>query len=119
MGLLPADKGFIEKREKRAKYWPFFGIASLAAIVAYGAWLWLRVPYLIDPWHTIEQLEAGQLSESTMAVMAAMLPLVVMLLLGVVFVVVLLWFVPFRNERRLIRMVRQLESESADKQMDV
>lgn len=112
MSLSPADKKFVEKREKRVKYWPFYGGAALVLLIAYGVWLWVKTPHLIKPWHVIESVQAGTLSESTMGVMAFMLPIVMAALLVFAFVVVLLWFVMFYNERRLIRLVRKLEASS-------
>lgn len=112
MRLSQTDKAFVEKRERRARYWPFFGAALLVMVTTYGAWLWLKIPHLINPWHVIERFEAGTLSESTMGVMAVMLPIVMSLLLVFAFTVVLLWFIPFRNERRLIRLVRELQKAS-------
>lgn len=112
MKLSKADKAFVEKRERRAKYWPLSGAALLVTLVTYGAWLWLKVPHLINPGHVIERLNAGTLSESTMGVMVVMLPIVIAALLVFAFVVVLLWFISFRNESRLIRLVRELQEAS-------
>lgn len=110
--LSQADKAFIEKRERRAKYWPLFGAALLVMVITYGTWLWLKMPHLINPWHVIERFEAGTLSDSTMGVMAVMLPIVMAVLLVFAFAVVLLWFIPFRNECRLIRLVWELQKAS-------
>lgn len=112
MRLSKADKAFVEKRERRVKYWPLFGAALLVTLVTYGAWLWLKVPYLINPWYVIRRLDAGTLSESTMGVMAVMLPVIMATLLVFAFVVVLLWFMSFRNESRLIRLLRELQDAS-------
>lgn len=114
MKLSQADKAFIEKRESTAKYWPLFGTVLLILIVAYGAWLWMKIPHLINPWHVIERFETGTLPESTMGVMAVMLPIVMAVLLVFAFVVVLLWFIPFRNESRLIRLVKELQKAEED-----
>ena len=110
MTLSSAEKKFVEKRERRAKYWPYFGSASLVLVAAYSVWLWVKMPHLIRPWRVIESLEAGTLSESTMAVMAVILPFVMAMLLVFAFLIVLLWFVAFYNERRLIRLVRKMEA---------
>lgn len=116
MSLSSADKAFVDKREKRSKYWPAYGVFSLAILAAYSAWLWFESPELINPWRVIERLEARTLSETTMRVMAVMLPSVMATMLVFAFVVVLLWFIPFRNERRLIRIVRKLEAGASAKE---
>lgn len=112
MTLSPEEKKFVEKREWRVKYWPYYGAASLVLIAAYGTWLWVKMPHLISPRQVIESLEAGTLSESTMGVMAVMLPFVMLALLVFAFIIVLLWFVVIHNERRLIQLVRKKEAES-------
>lgn len=99
----------------RARHWLRFGLFLLALVAGYGAWLWLKMPHLIDPWHVIASIEAGNLSESTMGVMVVMLPIVIAVFLVFVFFVVLLWFVGFHNERRLIRLIRRLEAGSMGK----
>ncbi len=113
MSLSSADRSFVKKRETRVKYWPFYGTFSLAILAAYGGWLWLKKPELINPWIVIERLEAGTLSESMMSIMAVMLPIVTATMLMLLFFVVLLSFVAFRNERRLICLIRRLETGAA------
>jgi hypothetical protein len=110
MKLSPADKAFVERREKRGKSWPWLGVIALAMVAAYGVWLWVKMPQLINPWWVSERIEAGTLSESTMGVMAVMLPFVMAAFVAFLFIVVLLWFIPFFHERRLIQMVRRLEA---------
>jgi len=110
MTLTPSDQAFIEKREKRARAWPWLGSSALVMVAGYAAWLWVKTPQLIDFRWVVAQLEAGTLAESTLLVMAGMLPIVMSAFLVFAFLVVLLWFLPFRNERRLILMVRELEA---------
>ncbi len=114
MRLSSADRSFVERRERRVRQWPVVGTGCLVLIAAYGAWLWWRLPYLINPWQVIESLEAGTLSESMMNVMVVMLPVVVAALLVFALVVVLLWFVALSNERRLLGLLRTLEAASGD-----
>jgi hypothetical protein len=111
MRLSGADRTFIDRRERRAKHWPLAGGLSLALVAAYAVWLWFKAPNLINPWSVAERLEAGTLSAATLGVMAVMLPVVMGALLVFAFVVVLLWFIPMRNERRLIRLIRELDAE--------
>lgn len=117
MGLSSGDKAFVAKRERRARYWPFAGVGSLLLLAAYGAWLWVKTPNLINPWQVLEALEAGTLPESTMGVMVVMLPIVMATFLVFAFAMVLLLFVAFYNERRLIRLIVELESDSLDREM--
>ena len=113
MSLSSADRKFVERREKRVKHWPLYGTFSLTILAVYSGWLWLKRPELINPWVVIERLEAGTLSDSTMSIMAVMLPIVIATMLLLVSFVVLLSFVAFRNERRLISLIRRLETGKA------
>lgn len=119
MNLSSADILFIEKRERLVKLWPLAGAGCLILITVFSAWLWLKTPHLIDPWHVIESLEAGTLSESTAGIMAAMLPIVMLAFLVFIFIMVLFSFVAFHNERRLIRLLRKMEMDSGYKKPDV
>jgi len=112
MKLTAKEIAYIEKREKRAKHWPLVGTCALAMVVGYGYWLWVTMPHLINPWAVMKSIEAGTLTDSRMSMMAAMLPVVMATLLVFVLVVVLLWFVSFRNEYRLIRLIQKLEADS-------
>lgn len=112
MNLSPADSLYIMKRERLAKSWPVAGGLLLLLLAALAAWLWIKTPYLINPWLVIESLESGTLPESTTTIMVAMLPILVLTLLVLAAAVVLLAGAALANERRIIRLLRRLEQES-------
>jgi len=113
MSRSPADTLYLAKRERLAKSWPVAGGIILLLLAALAAWLWLKTPYLINPWLVFEHIKSGTLPESTATVMVAMLPIVVLTLLVFAAVVVLLVFAALANERRIIRLLRRLEQESS------
>ncbi|WP_200382724.1 hypothetical protein [Thiococcus pfennigii] len=84
------------------------GFASIGLLFGLAAWLWLSAPVLVDPWFVLDGLASGAFSEGTIRLMAAMLPVVVLLCLLVVLVSLLLAFAVFSNERRLIALIRRL-----------
>jgi hypothetical protein len=102
-----------------AKHWPIVGVGALVMVVGYGLWLCVKMPHLINPWVVMKSIEAGALTESRTSMMAAMLPVVMATLLVFVLVVVLLWFVSFRNEYRLIRLIRKMEVDSENREAKV
>lgn len=106
--LEPSERAFVEKRAGFAKSWPPVGLASIGLLLGLAAWLWLSAPVLVDPWFVLDGLESGAFSEGTIRLMAAMLPVVVLLCLLVVLVSLLLAFAVFSNERRLIALIRRL-----------
>jgi len=107
MSLSQAESLFVEKREKLTKLWPTFGFGILFVLAAFAFWLWIEVPHLINPWVVRVSLEKGTLPESKMVLMAAMLPIVMLSLLAFAGAIVVLAFVAFSNERRLIQLLRR------------
>ena len=107
MSLTRAEARFVNKREKHTRHWPVFGFAALLLLAVLGLWLWIKVPHMINPWLVVAGLENGTLPESTMLVMGAMLPFVVLALLVFAGAFVLLAFKAFSNERKLIVLLRR------------
>ncbi|MCB1746893.1 MAG: hypothetical protein KDK06_06940 [Gammaproteobacteria bacterium] len=110
MGLSAQDRAFVARRGRLARSWPLLGVSCLVLIGAYGAWLRMKMPQMIDPWWVAERLRAGALPPSTLELMAVMLPVAILVLLALAVVVVLLMFVASRNEQRLVRLVRTLDA---------
>jgi hypothetical protein len=115
MSYSTKDQKFVRKRERLISYWPVAGLSLLAVIAAYGVWLWFKVPYFINPWLVLEGVKAETLPESTTGLIVVMMPLIMLTLVGFMFVLVVLLFVVFYNERRLIRIIRDLEIETVDR----
>lgn len=114
MSLSPADTLYIAKRERLTRSWPVVGSVILLLLGSLAAWLWLQKPHLINPWLVFEDLESGILPESTVSVMVAMLPIMVLILFFFALIVVLLMFTAMANERRLIRLLKRREKASRD-----
>lgn len=110
MTLSPEEEALLAKRNRRLKSWPYVGGGLLGALGACGLWLWIKVPHLINPWVVQTALSAGSLSESTVLFMALMLPVVLLMLLFFAVAVVGLIFAAFANERKLIGMIRRLNT---------
>lgn len=107
MSLSQAESLFVEKREKLTKLWPAFGFGILSVLAAFAFWLWIESPHLINPWVVKVSLENGTLPESMMVLMAAMLPIMMLIFLSFAGAMVVLAFAAFSNERRLIQLLRR------------
>lgn len=110
MSLSTKDLVFIEKRERLTKYWPLAGAGLLTLLSAFSIWLWAEVPHMINPWFVSASINNGTLPETTVTTMAVILPFVMLSFLVFAGIVVLLAFVAFANERRLLRLIRKLEA---------
>lgn len=112
MSLSPSDIQYVKKRKRLTRSWPVAGGILLLFLAGLAGWLWLKVPYLINPWIVFDHLESGTLPESTTALMAAMLPILVLTLVVFAVGVVLLMFTAVANERRIIGLLEQLDTAS-------
>ncbi|GAA3531180.1 hypothetical protein [Zobellella aerophila] len=106
MKLSAAELSFVEKREKLTRYWPLFGGFILLLLVVLAIWLWVKVPYMVNPWVVAAGLKTGTLPESTLVLMAAMLPIMMLTFLVFAVAVVLLAFAAVSNERKLIGFIQ-------------
>lgn len=106
MELTEREPAFVERRARLARSWPWAGGTCLAVVLGLAVWLWLTRALPINPWAVLGGLETGSVPQSTLALMAAMLPVVVLACLIVL--VLLFGFAAFGAERRLVRIVRKL-----------
>jgi len=111
---LTADTAFIKRRRRLLKLWPWAGSALLLMLLFLAAWMWIRVPYMINPWLVLEQIEAGTLADSTMLMMAGMLPVVMVAFLGFVAATIVILFTAFSNERRMLGIIRRFRGEDSE-----
>jgi hypothetical protein len=102
------EREFVEKREKFARSWPLVGSVLLLVVFLFGGWLWLSNPFLIDPWAVSAGLKAGVIPASTVALMAALLPVAMLTSLFVLVVCLLFAFVALSNERKQIAIIQRL-----------
>ena len=111
MHLKATDSTFISRRSSLVRYWPVAGSVLLLMLTGLGGWLWIDVPWLINPWEVMEALEAGELPESTLILMAMLLPVVMLACLVFSVLFVLLAWRGFANERRLLEIIDRLQAD--------
>ncbi len=107
MQLTPTEQQFVDQRRRLLALWPYAGGGLIAGLLGFAVWLWLAAPMMINPWATVAALKEGSLEETTLYVMAVMLPILMLACLGAFVVLVSLLFVAFRNERKLIEMLEK------------
>jgi hypothetical protein len=103
------DLEFLKKRSFFARWWNVVGGIMLAVLGGMAVWLFVRVPNLINPFHVIEQLKSETLPQSSLVVMAGMLPIVVLGLLLVCCALIGFGFAMFGNERRYLRIIEGMQ----------
>jgi type VI protein secretion system component VasF len=106
--LEPTDSKFVAKRERLVKSWPYIGSSLICILAGFAGWMWISNPALINPWFVFSELKAESLPDSTVTLMAAMLPVVVIACFLVVLACLLFTFVAFLNEKRHMAIIRRL-----------
>ena len=111
MHLKATDSTFINRRSSLVKYWPVAGSLLLLMLFGLGGWLWIDIPWLINPWEVVDALEAGKLPDSTLTLMAMVLPVIMLACLVFSVLFVLLAWRGFANERRLLEIIERLQAD--------
>lgn len=115
MGTLTAEQiDFLVKRRRLARLWPVVGSLLLIVVVAALAWLFLRHPLLINPLELTSRVQAGTLPNSTLVILAVMLPVMSLACFLVLTAVILYGFSVFAIERRYQRLIKGLLESRAD-----
>lgn len=105
-----SDAQFLDKRRRFVRTWNLVGTALLAALAALTAWLFTASPSLVNPPQVAAEIARGALPQSTLELMAGLLPVVVLMLLGVTALVVMVGFAVVATERRYLRIIEDLQT---------
>jgi hypothetical protein len=112
MPLDDSDLSFIRRRSALVRRWPVAAWAMLAGIVAVLGFLLYRSPLLVNPWEVASRIEAETVAAPTLALMAALLPVVFLSCFVLLVALVLFQFAAMTNERRLLRIIASLDAET-------
>lgn len=108
--LAPPQIAYIERRRRQIRYWPWLALLLTGVLGGLYAWLWLNMPWFLDPQALVQGVQSGKLDTSKLASVAALGNLAfigcgLLILVIILFTSVALW-----NEHRLIRYVDQLSA---------
>lgn len=110
MPLTEQERVFIERRAKLVRSWPVVGTGCLGVVLCLATWLWFTRPWFINPWAVFSSLREGSIPASMIALMAAMLPVMVLSCLFVLAVCLVFCFAAFANERKHLEIIRRLNA---------
>ena len=109
MQLTATDSKFVARRTYLTERWPIAGTGLLLMLTGLAGWLWVDVPWLINPREVMQAVEAGSIPDTTLALMAMLLPVMVLACLVFSVLFVLLAWRGFANERRLLEIIERLQ----------
>ncbi|MCC6699310.1 MAG: hypothetical protein IT365_27035 [Candidatus Hydrogenedentes bacterium] len=108
MDIPENDRRFLERRRKLATTWNATGMMVLVGMGVVLTVFFIQAPSLVNPYHVVARLQAGELEPRYLELMAVMLPVAVLLCFFVMAAGVLLSFAVFANERRYIAILTGL-----------
>ena len=112
-GLAAGDLRYLARRRRLLRAWPWVGGSLLLVLLGVGAWLYLTRPRLADPGFVWRALEAGTLDPATLSLLAALVPVLLLGLLGLAALLILMGFAVAANERRMLRLLDEVTGPRA------
>ena len=107
MQLNDQEQRFLAKRARLVKTWRYVGTILLSMLIGLGMWLFFSKPLLANPFVVLTRLKSDSIPESTMALMAGMLPVVVLMCIFLAVTVVLFAFSVFSNEKKYLTLIQR------------
>jgi hypothetical protein len=104
---------FLVRRRRLVRAWPFAGAFLICMIIGLGVWLFLTRPLLANPFAVLSMLRGDSIPASTLALMAGLLPIAVLMCLTLAIAIVLFTFASFFNERKYLTMVQRIMDRTA------
>lgn len=111
MQLSYEEKCFVAKRARLMRTWRYVGAILLAMIIGLGVWLFLSKPLLANPFVVMTRLKSNSIPQSTMALMAGMLPVVTLMCVVLAVTAVLFVFAAFSNEKKYLTIIQRESRE--------
>ena len=105
---------FLENRRRLIDAWRWAGSLSLLGLLAFILWLWYANPILINPFGAIAAIESGSMPDTSMVIMAAMLPVIFILTLFLILLLLVLVTVSLNNEKRYMSIIDTLSNNDKD-----
>jgi hypothetical protein len=110
--LTPEELTFVNQRSRLVKTWTYAGLGLMAVILGFAIWLNISTPYMINPWVVSSAVNAGIINQSTLNLMAVLLPYSMLATLMVLIICLLFFFIAFANERKHIAIIRKLTASN-------
>ena len=108
MPLNEEERRFVRRRRKWVHSWPVAGSLLLVLFLCFCAWLFWKQPLLINPYAVLSQLDAGSIPLHMLWLMAALMPVAMLMCLVLVVVMILFGFASFSREKRLLDIIERV-----------
>lgn len=99
---------FWERRNRLLNAWKFVGPLLLLSIVGLLLWFYLRNPLLVNPFEIATRLDNETLQQSTLVIMAVMLPIMFLACFVLLLAIIGLMYAAFFNEKKYRQIINKL-----------
>jgi Na+/melibiose symporter-like transporter len=111
ISLTEQQKMFLNKRAKMVRTWPRLGAFLIVVELGLAGWLFWKHPLLINPQAVSSKLRAGSIPDSTLSLMAAFLPFIMLVCLALLAFLILFSFLALSNEKKHLDIIRDLQDK--------
>ncbi len=95
--------------------WRYVGPMLLLGTTGLAVWVFVTAPLLIDPFAVFSRIEAGTIQQSTLAMMASILPLTMILLFFLMVVIIGLMYAALSIEKKYLKIITEIQNEQSAK----
>lgn len=107
MQLSHEEQRFVQRRSTLLRTWRYVGAILLATLIGLGVWLYLSKPLLANPFIVMTRLKADSIPESTLTLMAAMLPVVTLACIAIAVIAIVFVYAAFANENKYLTIIQR------------
>jgi len=105
------DKAFLSRRQTCLKFWRFTGPIMIVLIITLMLYLYINVPWLVNPFEAIARVTERSFDLSTLEVIALMMPFLFNMVFILLFAVVALTYVVMQNDKRYQKIIKNASRE--------
>jgi hypothetical protein len=116
--LTEQQRAFLKKRIKMVQSWPIAGIMIIFLELGLAGWLLWKHPLLINPQAVLSKLRSGSLPDSTLSLMATILPFLFIICLALLAILILFAFLALANEKKHLAIIQALQNHNLSPKSD-
>lgn len=108
------QNSYLEKRRKFVHLWHYVGPLLLIGILGFATYLFVNTPLLINPYEILSRLESHSIKQSSLEMMAVLLPIMFIVVCFLLIVLVAIMYAAFSNEKKYLEIVDEIKSTKLD-----
>lgn len=101
------EQRFLSRRARLVQAWPLVGAILLGLTAGLVVWMYFTNPLLVDPFRVLARLQTDTIPGPTLRLMAALVPILVLLCVALAIALLVFAYASFANERRYLAIVQR------------